>query len=51
MPHILAIEVQSSVGIVHICERDESLACLFARGYVNTIQSYVESYKASQSQK
>ena len=51
MPHILAIEVQSSEGIVHGRECDESLACRFARGDVYTILSYLQSYKVSQSQK
>ena len=51
MPHIPAVEFQSSKGIVHVRKRDESLACWFARGDVYTILSYVESYKVIQSQK
>ena len=50
MPHILAVEIQSSKGIVHVRKRDERLACRFARGDVYAILSYVESYKLSQSQ-
>jgi hypothetical protein len=45
MPHIHAVEFQSSKGIVHVHKSDESLACWFARGDVYAILSYVESYK------
>jgi hypothetical protein len=50
MPHIHAVEFQSSKGIVHVHESDESLACWFAGGDVYAVLSYVESYKVIQSQ-
>ena len=50
MPHIHAVEFQSSEGIVHVQESDESLACWFAGGDVYAVLSYVESYKVIQSQ-